>query len=265
MNHPLAIAFSVPVLLVQESGAAILDVHVPQATHTWKDFFIHIATIVVGLFIAISLEQTVETIHHAHERHELVEDMRIEARQNMDVLHANLDGDIKVMQAQLALIALLRSAQPHAGVVKVVRPSSVPIPIHRYPARATWASAKTNGKIALLSVRQSAMYDLLDYRADMAILSIDRSDIATLKFRSDMYRLGVDMSPGTTFSLPAAEVPSVIADIALAAAAMRTTAGWDANWLAGCEAVSAGVRTREDFLPYFDQERVAITSRFPKS
>jgi hypothetical protein len=44
----------------------MLDVHVPHPTHTWKDFFIHIATIVVGLFIAIGLEQTVEFFHHRH-------------------------------------------------------------------------------------------------------------------------------------------------------------------------------------------------------
>ena len=39
----------------------MLDVHPPQsATHTWKDFFIHIATICIGLLIAVGLEQTVE-------------------------------------------------------------------------------------------------------------------------------------------------------------------------------------------------------------
>ena len=43
----------------------MLDVHAPHSpTHTWKDFFIHIATICIGLLIAIGLEQTVEAIHH---------------------------------------------------------------------------------------------------------------------------------------------------------------------------------------------------------
>ena len=41
----------------------MLDVHPPhEAAHTWKDFFIHIATIVVGLLIAVSFEQTVENL-----------------------------------------------------------------------------------------------------------------------------------------------------------------------------------------------------------
>lgn len=51
----------------------MLDVHPPHSpTHTWKDFLIHIATIVVGLLIAIGLEQTVE---YPHER-KLVAEIR---------------------------------------------------------------------------------------------------------------------------------------------------------------------------------------------
>jgi hypothetical protein len=43
----------------------MLDMHPPhQSIHTWRDFFIHIATIVVGLCIAVGLEQTVEFFHH---------------------------------------------------------------------------------------------------------------------------------------------------------------------------------------------------------
>jgi hypothetical protein len=46
----------------------MLDIHPPHhPTHGWRDFFVHIATIVVGLLIAIGLEQTVEYIHHRHE------------------------------------------------------------------------------------------------------------------------------------------------------------------------------------------------------
>jgi len=45
----------------------MLDVHMPHPTHTWSDFLIRIATITVGLLIAISLEQTVEWVHHRHQ------------------------------------------------------------------------------------------------------------------------------------------------------------------------------------------------------
>ena len=63
----------------------MLDVHPPhQAAHTWKDFFIHIATIVVGLIIAVGLEQTVEFFHHRHQleevRAQLAEERELDAR-----------------------------------------------------------------------------------------------------------------------------------------------------------------------------------------
>ena len=61
----------------------MLDVHPPhEAAHTWKDFFIHIATIVIGLLIAIGLEQTVEAIHHRREVSETREALEAEIGDN---------------------------------------------------------------------------------------------------------------------------------------------------------------------------------------
>jgi hypothetical protein len=37
----------------EKEETPVLDVHMPHATHTWKDFLIHIATISVGLLIAV--------------------------------------------------------------------------------------------------------------------------------------------------------------------------------------------------------------------
>jgi hypothetical protein len=60
----------------------MLDVHAPhEPLHTWKAFFIHIATIVVGLFIAVALEQSVEALHNHHEVAALREDLNGESRQ----------------------------------------------------------------------------------------------------------------------------------------------------------------------------------------
>jgi hypothetical protein len=70
----------------------MLDVHPPHGpTHTWKDFFIHIATIVVGLLIAVGLEQTVESIHHRHQLAELRGQMH-------EVLENNLQGDAEELK-----------------------------------------------------------------------------------------------------------------------------------------------------------------------
>jgi hypothetical protein len=40
-----------------EEQRVIDDIHPPhQAAHSWRDIFVHLATITVGLFIALSLE-----------------------------------------------------------------------------------------------------------------------------------------------------------------------------------------------------------------
>jgi hypothetical protein len=46
--------------------------------HTWKDFLIHIATIVVGLLIAVGLEQSVVYLHKRHQLAEAREGLRAE-------------------------------------------------------------------------------------------------------------------------------------------------------------------------------------------
>jgi hypothetical protein len=69
----------------QEAAAPMLDVHAPhEALYTWKGFFIHIATIVIGLLIAIGLEQTVEFFHHRHQVAETREALRIERVVNVN-------------------------------------------------------------------------------------------------------------------------------------------------------------------------------------
>ncbi len=65
----------------------MLEVHPPHTTvRTWRDFFLHIATITVGLLIAISLEQSVEALHHRHQRFQLEHDLRVEARKNLHLI-----------------------------------------------------------------------------------------------------------------------------------------------------------------------------------
>ena len=61
----------------------MLDVHPPHhAATTWRDFFIHIATIVLGLLIAVGLEQMVEWLHHRHQVAETREAIHREREDN---------------------------------------------------------------------------------------------------------------------------------------------------------------------------------------
>jgi len=52
-----------------EISNPMLDVHAPhEPIHTSRGFATHILAIVVGLLNAVGLEQTVEYVHHSHQR-----------------------------------------------------------------------------------------------------------------------------------------------------------------------------------------------------
>ncbi len=86
----------------------MLDVHPPHtAVHGWRDFFIHIATITIGLLIAISLEGALEAMHHRHLVREARENIRKELEGNeaesaKDAGYVQHDADNMKHNAQLA-------------------------------------------------------------------------------------------------------------------------------------------------------------------
>jgi len=160
----------------------MLDVHAPLETvHTWRDFFIHIATIVIGLVIAVGLEQTVEWVHHRHQRHQLQEDLHNEAEQNLQVIERNL----KMFDLEPWFEQAMREATPSAGQQDKVRvmllpppclPGSVGTAEVRYfaPSQAVWTTAKESGVVALLPVEQARMQARLAHNYDLLAAARDQ-------------------------------------------------------------------------------------------
>ena len=70
---------------------AVIDVHPPhEPIHGWRDFFIHLTTITIGLLIALSLEGCVEWQHHRHLVHEAEVSLRTEIQNNAKGLQDTL-------------------------------------------------------------------------------------------------------------------------------------------------------------------------------
>jgi hypothetical protein len=146
----------------------MLDVHPPHApTHTWRDFFIHVATICVGLLIAVGLEQTVEYFHHRHLVAEARESLRAERELNLhrfqfenEILHAN----VGLLQTDAKVYAFLKS-HPHAP------PSSWPGQINlegiliTYSVSA-WKTAQQSGVLAYMPSSEVKRLDELYQRLD---------------------------------------------------------------------------------------------------
>ena len=151
----------------------MLDVHPPHhPTHTWRDFFVHIATISVGLLIAIGLEQCVEAIHHHHQREYLEQQMHVESEQNLELVGAQIRFAAQRRDYLSACVRALQSASPSNGQLLVTLPvNNVSFPSSSQgllisPSRGTWTIAQAAGTVALLPPERAKVYARLDLTAD---------------------------------------------------------------------------------------------------
>lgn len=175
----------------------MLDVHAPHETvHTWKAFFIHIATIVIGLFIAVGLEQTVEHLHHRHVSAELEAQIR-------EVFGSNVDSDAENLQTLGSLRAYLLEVQ--TAVTGRLQGRTEPQPPVRndprmlltrltFPTMAPYDAAKESGSIAYLPTARIRIYNRLAFQREILMVSRERwvDAIAALSIFNERY----EDSPG---------------------------------------------------------------------
>jgi hypothetical protein len=140
----------------------MLDIHPPhEAAHTWKDFFIHIATIVVGLLIAVGLEQTVEAIHHAHQRNELHEALRADTEkiiQDTEDVERYRSGGVQWLNGIIGQIDdALDTGHPLAA------PPPHPSLDFDSPDDPAWKAARSSGLLELLSQQDIKAYSEVDH------------------------------------------------------------------------------------------------------
>jgi hypothetical protein len=91
---------------------------VHPVTHHWRDFFVQIAAIAIGLLLALALDRVVG---YFHERHQLAQariDLRLEIEQNRSAWEKNV-AEIqriqKELETDLSIIQALQSKSPPAG------------------------------------------------------------------------------------------------------------------------------------------------------
>jgi hypothetical protein len=150
----------------------MLDVHPPHhAASTWRDFFIHIATITVGLLIAVGLEQTVEWVHHLHQRHQLEEDLREEGEKNkelvqQDVKYLDLQwtaNAARLRQVESALATRKKTTPPFSGAQAELSGAKH---LFLMPFTAAWTTAKESARIDLIPQNTARKYARLYLQVD---------------------------------------------------------------------------------------------------
>ena len=142
----------------------MIDVHAPhESIHTWRDFFIHIATIVIGLIIAVGLEQTVEFFHHRRElrvareelRADIEENRRITAAdiQQMHQFHAQLNRDMAILLAHRATGKPLTARLDFTWKFHAIR-------------NAAWKADQQSGVLSLMPHSELEHYNFIFFLCD---------------------------------------------------------------------------------------------------
>jgi hypothetical protein len=135
----------------------MLDVHPPHhAAHGWRDFFIHIATIVVGLLIAVGLEQIVEHIHERYQLSETRESLQHEREANRkDLIQDSADWRWEMAELENNLV-VLRYVQQHPGTAQSELPGVLQwIQAPKLAESSAWNAAEKNGLTRLMSLDEA--------------------------------------------------------------------------------------------------------------
>jgi hypothetical protein len=173
----------------------MIDIHVPQATHTWKDFWIHLGTITAGLLIAISLEQSVEKLHQLHQRHELEASLRAEGEVNKERAEIGFSRYDEQMTWLLGLHEDIGRMQATGGKANLPyrevhsRPrllGGIPFTDNPVLSTAVWDTASADSRLALLPDDVANSYSFL-YRGQMTILVQDRLKLQEATARQEAF------------------------------------------------------------------------------
>jgi hypothetical protein len=127
--------------------AAVLDVHpAHHAATSWKEFFVHIATIVLGLLVAVGLEQAVESIHHGHQIRDMESTLRAEDVENQTIIAFDMQAVDGAVATTNGAIAALQTPAPASGPAPMQQPPEVNLFI---PGDSAWLAARDSGLLAL--------------------------------------------------------------------------------------------------------------------
>jgi hypothetical protein len=135
----------------------VIEVHPPsEPVHGWRDFFIHLATITIGLLIALSLEGCVQFWHHRSLVHEAEESLQIEIKANAQELQGALDDVRKEQESLRQDIAVMRKIVANP---KETNREDVTINFRiRTFANVSWKTAQSTGALSYMPYERAKEY-----------------------------------------------------------------------------------------------------------
>ena len=163
----------------------MLDVHPPhEAAHGWKDFFVHMATICLGLLIAIGLEQSVEWMHHRHELKELQESLRRDTEKQVgDALHYETVSTFEIANSEARMQQAAEALRTHQPIAQPRVIGNPPAEQAVLPVDPAWKAATASGLLALAPQQDVVAYSEIDGIVGKIDVGLDRASQANRKLR----------------------------------------------------------------------------------
>ncbi len=145
----------------------MLDVHPPnEPVRGWRDFFVHLTTITIGLLIALSMEGCVEWQHHRHLVRDADASLRMEIRNNSKSMAENLEGvrnEEKVLTQDLAILERI-IANPKVPNYEYLQ---VKFKIRGFDD-VSWKTAQSTGAFSYMPYAQAQEYsDIYDQQHEI--------------------------------------------------------------------------------------------------
>ncbi len=232
-----------------------MEVHPPEhPIHTVREFLIHMFAIILGLLIAIGLEQTVEAIHHRHQRHRLEEDFRNEAARNARILQKHLDVNIPELVQFHAELNAVRAAVPHGGFVDLQLPPEQPGDkgLMYAPERNVWPVASFTGAVALLPEAEAQAYAYLDFQAGEDARDVERIRDVSAQLARFSLATGHDVRPGVHLHLTLAQRDDLLTVLAAQTQQLYQLLRRDNLYMLTCELIAQGVTSIDELeKPHF--------------
>jgi hypothetical protein len=130
-----------------------VDVHPPhKAIESWRDFFIHLITITIGLLIALGLEGTVAWAHHRHLASEAREGIHREIEDNRSALAEDKKALVEDEQRMTKNITVLRQMRKTLTLPK--KGELISNFSWSSPGESAWKTAHETGAVVYMDYKE---------------------------------------------------------------------------------------------------------------
>jgi len=176
-----------------------MEVHVPEEpVMTWRQFFIHMGIVVLGLMIALSLEQSAEWLHRQHQRHEVREGMQ----RDLEIIATNAEGAQRYYEAMVVRDARVIRQTQDAFLHHTAIPALPEVPgvaDWDQPNDPSYQAAKASGRLALLSEDEIRVFSEVDGPIQNLTASFNVLDEAGSSLNEFTARFGVPGAAANTW------------------------------------------------------------------